>query len=98
MGLTIVSEISMEYESEVATMNREEAEDILKKFLTYSFSREGEEIKVEKENVTIIERRKRKVREGSLSLKFIGNYYWPYWEVSGSKGKVKVDAVEGILQ
>lgn len=95
MGLTIVSDISMEHEREVATMNREEAEDILKKFLVYSFSREGEEVKVEKENVTIIERRRRKVKEDSLSLKFIGMYYWPFWEVSGSKGKAVVDAVEG---
>ncbi|MBD6955567.1 MAG: hypothetical protein ACPLVI_00370 [Thermoplasmata archaeon] len=97
VGLTIVSEISMEHEREVATMNREEAEDILKKFLLYSFSREGEEVKIEKENVTIIERRRRKVKEDSLSLKFIGIYYWPYWEVSGSRGKAIVDAVEGNI-
>lgn len=96
-GLTIVSDISIEHQREVPTMNRGEAEDLLKKFLLSSFSREGEEVRVEKENVTIIERKRRKVKEDSLSLKFIGLYYWPYWVVSGQKGKITVDAVEGNL-
>ncbi len=95
-GLNIVQELNAEYNVQNERIGKKEAEEIVKNELFGKYTRE-EEIVTDKENVTIIEKRRTKPKDGTINVSFLGIYYWPYWIVSGNKGKVMVDAVEGVI-
>ncbi len=95
-GLNIVQELNVEYSVQNERIGKKEAEDIVKNELFGKYTRE-EEIVTDKENVTIIEKRKTKPKDGTIDVSFLGIYYWPYWIVSGHRGKAVIDAVEGVI-
>ena len=55
------------------------------------------EVKIEDENITIIEKRKTRPKENSIKYNFIGLYYFPVWVVTGREGVVRVNAVSGEI-
>ena len=93
-GLNVVSDLRIPFEIEDQTIAFDEAESSIREELINHYTKE-EEIKIEKETVTIIERRNSRPKENTLSINLIGIYYWPFWVVSGSRGRVKIDAVDG---
>ncbi|MGC8663423.1 MAG: hypothetical protein ACP5SF_02615 [Thermoplasmata archaeon] len=95
-GLNVVSDLKIPYETEEQNISFDEAETAIREELINHYTKE-EEIKIEKETVTIIERRNSRPKENTLSINSLGVYYWPYWIVSGPRGKIKIDAVEGDI-
>jgi len=93
-GLNVVSELRIPYEMEDQVITFDDAESSVKEELINHYTKE-EEIRIEKETVTIIERRNSRPKENTLTVNLIGIYYWPFWVVSGSRGRVKIDAVDG---
>ncbi len=55
------------------------------------------EVKIEDENITIIEKRKTRPKEKSIKLNFIGLYYFPVWVITGREGMIRIDAVSGEI-
>ncbi len=93
-GLNVVSDLKIPYEMEEQNISFEDAETAVREELINHYTKE-EEVKIEKETVTIIERRNSRPKENTLIVNSLGIYYWPYWIVSGTRGKVRIDAVEG---
>jgi len=51
----------------------------------------------ENAHVTIIEKRKTKPLENSISISHLGLYYLPVWCVSNARGKVWINAANGDI-
>jgi len=92
-GLNIVQDLDIEYTVQNERISKKEAENIVKNELYGKYTKE-EEIITDKENVTIIEKRKTRPKDGTINVSMLGVYYWPYWVVSGNRGKVIIDGVD----
>ncbi len=57
----------------------------------------SEEVKVEHENATIIEKRKVVPNKSTLKLNFMGLYYLPVWVIEGLGGMVMINAATGEI-
>ncbi len=64
--------------------------------LENTYTRE-EEVKIEGENVTIIEKKKTRPKKGSIRAQFMGLYYLPVWEIMGKEGKILINAASGEI-
>lgn len=71
---------------------RREVENILEE----KYSRE-EEVKIEGENVTIIEKKKTRPKKGSIRFHFMGLYYLPLWVIEGKRGILTINAATGEI-
>ena len=95
-GYETTSRISEDFRKMDARVGLEDARDVAEEKLREEFSKE-EEVTIEGENVTIIEKRKTRPKKGSLRLDFLGLYHLPVWVVEGARGRVMVNGVTGEI-
>jgi len=93
-GYETVSKLDIEHRKMEPKIGFEEASEMVEKSLEEEYSKE-EEVKIEGENVTIIEKRKTRPKRGSVKTNFLGLYYLPVWIMSGKGGMVMINAVTG---
>ncbi len=93
-GYETVTRLDMEHRKMEPKIGFEEASGIAEKSLEEEYSKE-EEVKIEGDNVTIIEKRKTRPKKGSIKTNFLGLYYLPVWIMSGKGGMVMINAVTG---
>ncbi len=93
-GLETLSSISESHERLKIELNVTEAESKAKKIILMEYSKPKEDT-IPKENVIIIEKKRQRPKEDSMKLNELGIYYWPYWVVSGARGTLKMNAVDG---
>ena len=93
-GYETVRKLDLEHRKMGPKIDFEEANAIAEKSLEEEYSKE-EEVKIEGENVTIIEKRKTRPKRGSIKTNFLGLYYLPVWIMSGKGGMVMINAVTG---
>ena len=93
-GYETVTRLDMDHRKMEPKIDFEEASTIAEKSLEEEYSKE-EEVKIEGENVTIIEKRKTRPKKGSIKTNFLGLYYLPVWIMSGKGGMVMINAVTG---
>ncbi len=95
-GYETTTSIEMEHRKMEPTIGVEESKSIAENIIEEEFSKE-EEVKIEGENVTIIEKRKTRPKKGSVKLNFIGLYYLPVWVIEGKGGMVIINAASGEI-
>ncbi len=95
-GYETTTRIEMEHRKMEPAISLEESKKIAEDVIEQEFSRE-EEVKIEGENVTIIEKRKTRPKKGSVKLNFIGLYYLPVWVIEGKGGMIIVNAASGEI-
>jgi hypothetical protein len=93
-GYETTTKIDMEHRKMEPLVGIEESKKMVDKIIEEEFSRE-EEVKIEGENVTIIEKRKTRPKKGSLKVNFIGLYYLPVWVIEGKDGMLMINAATG---
>ncbi len=93
-GYETVTRLDIEHRKMEPKIDFEEAKMIAEKSLEEEYSKE-EEVKIEGENVTIIEKRKTRPKKGSVKTNFLGLYYLPVWIMSGKGGMIMINAVTG---
>ncbi|MCD6370727.1 MAG: hypothetical protein J7L63_04460 [Thermoplasmata archaeon] len=95
-GFETVVTIELEHERLEPVIGLEEAKGIAEVSIEKEYSRE-EEVKIEGENVTIIEKRKTRPKKGSINLNFISLYYLPVWIIEGRDGLVMINGATGEI-
>lgn len=95
-GFETVVNIEIDHERLEPVIGLEEAERIAKGSIEKEYSRE-EEVKIEGENITIIEKRKSRPKKGSINLNFISLYYLPVWIIEGRDGLVMINGATGEI-
>ncbi len=93
-GYETTTRLDIEHRKMEPRISMDEARDLIDKTLEEEYSKE-EEVKIEGENVTIIEKRKTRPKKGSIKTNFLGLYYLPIWVMSGRGGMVLINAVTG---
>jgi hypothetical protein len=93
-GLETLSSISESHERLKIELEATEAEIKARKIILLEYSKPKEDT-IPKENVIIIEKKRQRPKEDSMKLNELGIYYWPYWVVSGARGTLKMNAVDG---
>jgi len=95
-GYETTTRIDMEYHKMEPVIGIEESKRIAEKTIEEEFSKE-EEVTIEGENVTIIEKRKTRPKKGSVRLNFLGLYYLPIWVIEGKGGMLMINAASGEI-
>ncbi len=95
-GYETVSSISVPHIKVEPKISKEDAEQRALSGLNTEFTTE-KEVRIEEENITIIEKRKTKPREGTIKINFLGLYYFPIWVVTGRGGKILINGVSGEI-
>ena len=95
-GYETISSLSMPHIKTEPKISLERAKALALDGLIKEYTSE-KEVKIEDENITIIEKRKTKPKEKSIKLNFIGLYYFPVWIVTGREGMVRIEAVSGEI-
>ncbi len=95
-GFETTTSLSLEHERLEPVLGLEESKKIAMEALEKEYSRE-EEVKIEGENVTIIEKRKTRPKKGSISVNFISLYYLPVWVIEGRDGLVMINGATGEI-
>jgi len=95
-GYETTTKIEIENRRMEPAISVEDSKNIAEKVIDQEFSRE-EEVKIEGENVTIIEKRKTRPKKGSIKLNFIGLYYLPVWVIEGKDGMIIINAASGEI-
>ena len=78
------------------TLGLEDCKKIAADALSEEYSKE-EEVKIEGENITIIEKRKTKPKKGTIKLNFLGLYYLPVWVAEGRDGMIMINGASGEI-
>ena len=95
-GYETVSTLSVPHIKTEPRISLEDAQSLSLEGLIKEYTSE-KEVKIEDENITIIEKRKTRPKEKTIKLNFIGLYYFPVWVITGREGTIKVDAVSGNI-
>ncbi len=95
-GYETTTRLDVDFRKMEPKIGLEEAREMAESAVNTEFSRE-EEVKIEGDNVTIIEKRRTRPKKGSLRVDFLGLYYLPVWVIEGRKGRVMVNAVSGEI-
>jgi len=95
-GYETTTKIDIDHRKMEPLVGIEESKRMVDKIIEEEFSKE-EEVKIEGENVTIIEKRKTRPKKGSLKLNFIGLYYLPVWVIEGKDGMLMINAATGEI-
>lgn len=95
-GFETTRNISLEHERFEPVIGLEDARRMAMDALETEYSRE-EEVKIEGENVTIIEKRKTKPKKGSVDINFLSLYYLPVWIIEGRGGLVMINGATGEI-
>ncbi len=95
-GYETVSSISIPHIKVEPKISKKSAEYKALNGLNMEFTTE-KEVRIEEENITIIEKRKTRPRKDTIKINFLGLYYFPVWIVTGRRGKIMVNAVSGEL-
>ena len=95
-GYETTVHIDLPHERLEPALGLEECKKIAMEALEEEYSKE-EEVKIEGENITIIEKRKTKPKKGTLKLNFLGLYYLPVWVAEGRDGIVMINGASGEI-
>ncbi len=95
-GFETTVTLEVEHQRMEPVIGLEDARKMAVEALNKEYSRE-EEVKIEGENVTIIEKRKTRPKKGSININFISLYYLPVWIIEGRDGLVMINGATGEI-
>ncbi len=95
-GYETTTRINLEHRKMEPKVGLDEVKSQVESILEEQYSRE-EEVKIEGENVTIIEKKKTRPKKGSIKAHFMGLYYLPLWVIEGKRGIITINAATGEI-
>ncbi len=93
-GFETASTIALPHIKFEPKISLELSKETARKSLIKEYTKE-EEVTINDENVTIIEKRKTKPLESSIKVNHLGLHYLPVWDVTGRGGSVYINASTG---